>query len=149
MKQKEEKKIDCEPHQALLQIVVCSCQVLHWANTGYQVHSLMCVLVCAFLPPLWSSSAVWCNQGFRIMPFPFCARLIFQIKNVKSTQMCFLPNWSAIPSTPPKTPRCRRVKSCNSAPLSLSQPALRQRPGRLAVPAKASEQLKISRCSRL
>lgn len=85
----------------------------------------LCVCWCVcFSPPPWSSSAVWRNQGFRIMPFPFCARLIFQIKNKKSTQMCFLPDWSAIPSTPPKTPRCRRVKSCNSAPLSLAASAV-------------------------
>lgn len=87
MKQKEGKKTDCEPHQALLQIVVCSCQVLHWLSSSLPY---VCVGVC-FSPPYDRVLQCGVTRASGLCFFPFVQGKFFKSRTKNQHRCAFCP----------------------------------------------------------
>lgn len=81
------KKIDREPHQALLQIVVCSCQVLHWLSSSLPY---VCVGVC-FSPPYDRVLQCGVTRASGLCFFPFVRGKFFKSRTKNQHRCAFCP----------------------------------------------------------
>lgn len=87
MKQKEGKKLIAsliKPSSRLLSVVARS-------YTGYQVHSLMCVLVCAFLPPHDRVLQCGVTRASGLCFFPFVQGKFFKSRTKNQHRCAFCP----------------------------------------------------------
>lgn len=120
------------------------CQVLLWANTGYQFMSITPLSFFSFFIPWQTTLTVHdCNVG---RAWGLCC--FFSPPGQASK---FFPLSARLIHRPPSPPETHLLMSCQMLQLCTSccKPALRQHPGCLVVLTVASKQLKTGHCPRL